>query len=85
MLVLLPAGFSWTNNFNRLHISLRLDDKNFVLERAEAEIFKPGELSNLTGDLSQVDLLLGAFTSKYFSFPTSYINFLSCKLARSTL
>ena len=80
-----PASFSCSNNFTRLHNLLRSDGKYFVLEIRKAEINKNGDSSNLISVLSRVDLLPGAFTSKYISFARSYIKFLSDKLAQSAL
>ena len=74
---------SCSNNFTLLRSSLGSDGKNIVFEIPEAEIIKPGDLSNFTSVLSQVVLLSGAFTSKYISFAKSNFNFLSNKLARS--
>ena len=82
---LFPACFSCYNNFNLSQSSLGSDDKNIVFETPEAETIKPGELSNFISLLARVDLLPGAFRSKCISFAKSYINFLSDKLARSTL
>ena len=80
-----PACFSCNKNFNLSHNSLGSDDKNIVFETPEAETNNPGELSNFMSFLSQTDLLPKAFVSKCISFAKSYIIFLSCKLARSTL
>ena len=82
---LFPASFSSSKNFNLLHISSGLDDKNIVFETPEAEAIKLGDLSIFTRVLSRVDFLPKPFTSKYNSFAKSYINFLSDNLARSTL
>ena len=82
---LFPACFSCNNNFHIPHNSLGSDDRNIVFEIPEAETIKPGALSNFTSFLSRIDLLPGAFASKCISFAKSYYNFLSYKLARSTL
>ena len=84
MIELFPA-YSCSNNFNLSHKSLGSDGQNIVFEIPEAEIINPGDLSNLISDLSGLDLLPWASTSKDISFAKSYINFLSDKLARYTL
>ena len=81
---LFPACFSCSKNFNLLHNSLGSDHKHFVMETPEAETKKPGDLNNFISVRSP-DLLILAFTSKFISFANSYNNFLSGKLARSTL
>ena len=53
-----PAFFSCTMNFNLSHNSFGSDDKNIVFQKTEAEIKKPGELSNFIGVLSQLNFLL---------------------------
>ena len=58
------ACFSCSNNSNQFHNSLGLDDENFVFDIPEAEIIKHGDLSDPIRDLSRVDFLPGAFTSK---------------------
>ena len=83
--VLLPACFSCSINSTLSHSSLGSEDKNIVFETPEAEIIKPGDLSDFISVLSLLFLLPGPFTSKFISFDKSYINFLSDKLARSTL
>ena len=80
-----PACFSCNNNFNLSHNSLGSDDKNIVFETPEAETLKPGDYGNFVRVGSLVDLLPKAFKSKFISLAKSYIIFLSCKLARSTL
>ena len=75
--------YSCNNNFNLSHNSLGSDDKNIVFETPEAVI--AGDLSNFISVLSRVVLLPQAFVSKFISFAKSYISFLSCILARSTL
>ena len=82
---LFPACFCSTNNFNRLHNSVRSDGKSIVFEIPEAAIKRPSDLSNLISVLSQIDLLPGTFTSKYFSLAKLYNNFLFDKVARSTI
>ena len=57
MIELLTACFSCSNKFILSHNSLGSDGKNIVFERPEAEINKPGDLSNLINELSQLDLL----------------------------
>ena len=81
----MPACSSYNNNFNVSQSSSGSDDENIVFETPEAETIKPGDLSNFMSVRSRVDLLPGAFRSKLISFAKSYISFLSCKLARSTL
>ena len=82
---LFPACLFRRNFVNLLHNFLRSGGKNMVFDLPDAEIFKPGDLSNHESDLSQLDLLPEAFTSKHLSFAKSYIYFLSNKLARSAL
>ena len=82
---LFPACFSCNNNFNLLYSSSGSDDKNIVFETPQAETLKPGDLNNFISVLSRVDLLTKAFVSKFISFAKSYIRFLSCISARSTL
>ena len=84
-LELFPACLSCNNNFNLLQSSSGSDDKNIVFETPEAETPKLGDFSNLMRVLTQVDFLPTALKSKFISFANSYINFLSAKLARSTL
>ena len=64
--------FSGSNSQNLLHISLGLQDKNFV---KIPETMIAGDWSNLIGDLSPVLLLPKAFSSKHISFAESNINF----------
>ena len=59
--------------------------KKLFFEIHEAETIKPGDFSKFMIILFRVDLLPTAFASKIISFAKSYINLLSCKLARSTL
>ena len=80
-----PACFYCGNNFNFPHKASGSDGKNIVFEIPEAEIFKLGGLIYFIGGLFLVDLLLVVFTSNFISFAKSYINFLSDKLARSTI
>ena len=82
---LFPACFFCNNNCNLSYNSSGSDDRNIVFETPEAETIKPGDLSYFIRGLSRVDFLPTAFVSKCISFANSYINFLSCKLARSTL
>ena len=79
---LLLACFSCKNNFNLLQSSSGWHDEKTV-EIPEA--MTAGDLSNFISVLSRVDLLPWAFMSKFISSAKSYIDFLSCKLARSTL
>ena len=77
--------FSCNYNLNLSQISLRSDDKNIVFETPEAKTITLGDSGNFRIVQSIVDLLPRAFTTKYISFAKSYINFLSDKLAKSTL
>ena len=61
------------------------DGKHNVFEIPEAKNNKPGYLSIFISVLSLLLLLPWAFTSKFLSFANSYIDFISDKLARSTL
>ena len=79
---LFPACFSFNNNFNLLQSSSGSDDENIV---DSPESLIAGDFSNFIRVLSQVEFLSGAFKSKCISFAKSYINFLSDKLARSTV
>ena len=45
------------NNLSLSQSSLQSDDKNFVSETPEAEIFKPGDLSKSKRVLSRLDLV----------------------------
>ena len=81
---LFPPCFSCNNNFNLLHNSSGSEDRNIVFQTPEVENIEPGDLSNFIRFLSRVDFLPRAFKSKFISFAKSYINLLSCKLARST-
>ena len=72
-------------NFNLSQISLGSGDRIIVFQTPEAETIKLGDLTNFISVLSRVDLLTWAFKSKIISFAKSYINFLSAKLAGSTL
>ena len=82
---LFPACFSCNNNYNLLQSSSGSDDIKIVFETTEAETIKLGNFSNFIRVLPQVDLIPGAFRSKFISFAKSYINFFSDKLARSTI
>ena len=82
-LELFPTCFSCNNIFNMLQSSSGSHDRIIVFETPEAEIIKPGDLSNFIRVLSRVYLLPGALISKYICFAKSYNNFLSDKLARS--
>ena len=77
--------FSGTNNFLLSQSSSGSDGKNIVFQIPEAETIKPGDLGNSVSKQSRVDILPEPLTSKCFSFAKSYNNFLSDKLARSTL
>ena len=55
---LFPACFSCSNSFNLLQSSSGSDDKNIVFETPEAEILKPGDLSNFIRVRSRVDFYL---------------------------
>ena len=85
ILELMPACSSCSNNVYLLHNLSGSDGKNNVFEIPEAELIKTGDLGTLIRVLFRVDLLPWAFTSNYISFAKSYNNFLSAKLARSTL
>ena len=58
---LFPTCFSCINSFNRLQNSSGFEDKNIVFKIPEAEIVKPGDLSNFIKILSLVLLLPEAF------------------------
>ena len=82
------ACFSCSNNFILSQSSLGSDDNYLVFEKkfsSKDHALIPSDLSNLIGDLSLVLLLPKAFPSKYISLENSNINFLSNKLARSTI
>ena len=83
MLELFPAFISCSKFFILSQSSSGSDDKNIVFDIREATI--AGDLSNFMRVRSRVDFLPRAFTSNYISFAKSYNNFLSAKLARSTL
>ena len=80
---LFPTYFSCSHKFNLLQKSSESDDKNIIFEIPEAII--AGDFSNFISVRSRVDLLPITLTSKSISFAKSYINFLSAKLASSTL
>ena len=80
-----PACFSCSNNFYHSQSSSGSDDKNIVLETSEAETINLGDFSNLVRVLSPVGFLPKLLNQKAFLFAKSNINFLSDKLARSTL
>ena len=84
-LELFHACFSCCSNSHPSQGSSGLHLKNIVFEIPETEIVKLGDLGNLISVPSRLDLLPGAFTSKYISFAKSYIMFLSDNLARPTL
>ena len=68
ILELFPAYISCNNNFNPSQSSSGSDGKIFVFEIPEAQIIKPGDLSNFINVRSQVDLLPGPLTSKFIFF-----------------
>ena len=58
LLEIIPACFFCNNNFNLRQSSSRSHDQNVVFETLEAEIVKPGNLSDFIRVLSRADLLL---------------------------
>ena len=82
---LLPASFSSSKTFILSQNSLGSDHKNVVFETPEAQTNKLGDLINFISVRSRVGFLPCPLSSKCISFAKSYINFLSDKLARSTL
>ena len=80
---LFPACFSCSISLNLSQSLSGSDYRNIVFELPEAMI--AGDLTNFIGVLSLADFLPCPLSSKCISFAKSYINFLSCQLARSTL